>query len=32
VLNVRTESIQRGNRRMGVTWTRLPFINDRARG
>jgi SAM-dependent methyltransferase len=32
VLNVRTESIQRGNRRMGVTWTRLAFINDRARG
>ncbi|WP_307260971.1 class I SAM-dependent methyltransferase [Paraburkholderia graminis] len=32
VLNVRKESIQPGNRRMGVTWTRLAFINDRARG
>lgn len=31
VLNIRTESIQRGNRRMGVTWTRLAFIKDGAR-
>jgi hypothetical protein len=32
VLNVRTESSQRGNRRMGVTWTRLAFSNAGARG
>jgi len=32
VLNVRTESSQRGNQRMGVTWTRLAFSNDGARG
>lgn len=28
VLNVRTESIQEGNRRIGVTWTRLAFVKD----
>jgi len=32
VLNVRAESIQRANRRIGVTWTRLAFIKDRAPG
>ena len=30
VLNVETESIQHGNRRMGVTWTRLAFVRDGA--
>ena len=28
VLNVETESVQHGNRRMGVTWTRLAFVKD----
>lgn len=28
VLNVETESIQHGNRRMGVTWTQLAFVKD----
>lgn len=28
VLNVRTESIQEENRRIGVTWTRLAFVKD----
>ncbi|SEK13794.1 class I SAM-dependent methyltransferase [Paraburkholderia diazotrophica] len=32
VLNVRTESIQHGNRRIGVTWTRLAFVKDRPLG
>ena len=32
VLNVQTESVQRGNRRMGVTWSRLAFVKDGARG
>jgi SAM-dependent methyltransferase len=27
VLNVRTQSTQHGNRRMGVTWSRLAFLN-----
>jgi SAM-dependent methyltransferase len=27
VLNLETESVQRANRSMGVTWTRLAFIN-----
>ncbi|WP_408236327.1 MULTISPECIES: class I SAM-dependent methyltransferase [Paraburkholderia] len=31
VLKLQTESAQRGNRRMGVTWTRLAFIKDEAR-
>nr|WP_296652427.1 class I SAM-dependent methyltransferase [Paraburkholderia sp.] len=32
VLNVQTESFQSGNRRMGVTWSRLAFVKDGARG
>lgn len=32
VLNVRTESTQRGNQRMGVTWSRLAFVRDGGRG
>jgi SAM-dependent methyltransferase len=28
VLNVRTESIQEGNRRIGVKWSRLAFLKD----
>lgn len=32
VLNAQTESVQRGNRRMGVTWSRLAFVKDGARG
>jgi SAM-dependent methyltransferase len=28
VLNVETESTQSGNRRMGVTWSRLAFVKD----
>ncbi|KUZ11683.1 SAM-dependent methyltransferase [Burkholderia diffusa] len=28
VMNVQTESSQRGNRRMGVTWSRLAFAKD----
>ncbi|MBR8304731.1 MULTISPECIES: class I SAM-dependent methyltransferase [Burkholderia cepacia complex] len=32
VLNVRTESVQRRNRRIGVTWTRLAFVKDGALG
>ncbi|WP_345817025.1 class I SAM-dependent methyltransferase (plasmid) [Paraburkholderia sp. PREW-6R] len=32
VLNTRTESSQPGNRRMGVTWSRLAFVNDGAPG
>ncbi|WP_208604144.1 class I SAM-dependent methyltransferase [Burkholderia diffusa] len=28
VMNVQTESSQRGNRRMGVTWSRLVFAKD----
>ena len=31
VLNVRTDSFQHGNRRMGVTWSRLAFVKDDAR-
>ena len=30
VLNVQTESVQRGNRRAGVTWSRLAFVKTRA--
>ncbi|WP_179401446.1 methyltransferase domain-containing protein [Burkholderia guangdongensis] len=32
LLNVQTESMQPGNRHMGVTWTRLAFVKDGARG
>ncbi|NRO99063.1 methyltransferase domain-containing protein [Paraburkholderia sp. NMBU_R16] len=32
VLNVQTESVQRGNRRAGVKWSRLAFVKERARG
>ncbi|CAB3711473.1 class I SAM-dependent methyltransferase [Paraburkholderia rhynchosiae] len=32
VLNAQTESFQRGNRRMGVTWSRLAFVKDAAQG
>lgn len=32
VLNVQTESVQRGNRRSGVTWSRLAFVKGGARG
>ncbi|AQH02484.1 SAM-dependent methyltransferase [Burkholderia sp. KK1] len=32
VLSVQTQSIQRGNRRIGVTWTRLAFVKDGAPG
>ncbi|MFC5429010.1 class I SAM-dependent methyltransferase [Paraburkholderia denitrificans] len=32
VLDVQTESFQHGNRRMGVTWSRLAFVKDGARG
>lgn len=32
VLNVPTESVQRGNRYMGVTWSQLAFVNDGSRG
>jgi hypothetical protein len=28
VLNGQTDSCQRGNRRMGVTWSRLAFVKD----
>ncbi|MBB5406954.1 MULTISPECIES: class I SAM-dependent methyltransferase [unclassified Paraburkholderia] len=31
VLNVRTESTQRGNQRMGVTWSRLAFVKGSGR-
>jgi hypothetical protein len=30
-LNVQTQCVQRGNRCMGVTWSRLAFIKDGAR-
>ncbi|MBU9681879.1 methyltransferase domain-containing protein [Burkholderia gladioli] len=32
VLNVQTDSIQRGNRCIGVTWTQLAFVKDGAQG
>ncbi len=32
VLNVQTESLQRGNRRRGVTWSRLAFVKAGAPG
>ncbi len=32
VLNVQTESVQRGNRRAGVTWSRLAFVKGGTRG
>ncbi|KVQ66758.1 SAM-dependent methyltransferase [Burkholderia territorii] len=32
VMSIRTESCQRGNRRMGVTWSRLAFAKDGGQG